>query len=122
MTWDIESLHHRLQEALEKVAPCQMGTFRTGAKKQIVYDLQNIMLDVWESGRPRIARARYQIQIYQQDFDPTLPMRALTQLTAIGASAMADGEAYTDTSGYTVAGITATLWKEINYNAESSDY
>ena len=99
-----------------------MGTFRTGAKRQIVYDLQNIVLDVWESGRPRIARASYQIQIYQQDFDPTLPMRALAQLTAIGASAMADGEAYTDTSGYTVAGITATLWKEINYNAESLDY
>ena len=112
---NLDSMHEALQGVLSAVAQCQLGVFDDMADTQIVFALRSVQLGGWESGRPRIAYGTYSVQIYQKNYDPDLPMRCMAALLAHHMGAVADGEAYMDDAGYTVAGLTASLWKEINY-------
>lgn len=115
MNFSIDDMHAALQDVLNQTAPSQLGVFDTYADTQIVFDLQSLQLGGWESGRPRIAYGTYNVQIYQKDYDPLLPQRCLATLLSHKMGAVMNGEAYVDSAGYTVAGLTASLWKEIDY-------
>lgn len=112
---NLDSMHEMLQSVLSAVAPCQLGVFDDMADTQIVFTLRSLQLGGWESGQPRIAYGTYNVQIYQKYYDPGLPMRCVSALLSHHMGAVADGEAYMDGAGYTVAGLTASLWKEIEY-------
>lgn len=109
----LENMHQMLQDALSPLAPCQLGVFDEGTSTQIVYDLQQLSLGGWESGRPRVAYGTYNVQVYQKNYDPSLPMQCLAALLEKRIGAVMNGEAFVDSAGYTVAGLTASLWKEI---------
>lgn len=113
MTSYLEDMHAMLQAALSPIAPCQLGVFDEGAYVQIVYDLQQVSLGGWESGQARLAYGTYNVQVYQKNFDPSLPMQCLAALLNKRIGAVMNGETYVDSAGYTVAGLTASLWKEI---------
>jgi len=118
MNYSIDDMHAALQDVLSSVTQTQLGVFDTYADTQIVFDLQSLQLGGWESGRPRIAYGTYNVQVYQKNYDPELPMRVIAALLAHKMGAAMNGEAYEDSAGYTVAGLTASLWKEIDYGSK----